>query len=299
MSKAKWLALRARIGRFTRKPLSEKLASIVANLSGFGQPGSSVPRRRWRLLTGGHAPPLVFQANEQMYLAFRPDADAVFSHHPEIHLLSGKWVESNVANNAGDLPRLYALVLNAKQVLNEGIVGDLAELGVYRGNSAAVLAHYAREHGRALSLFDTFEGFDRRDLVGGDAAKHVEFDDTSVENVRELVGDRNVRFIPGRFPASIPTELTDSRFCLVHIDCDLYEPAKAGLEFFYPRLSPGGLMIVHDYANPYWGGMKQALDEFCTGIAERPIIFGDKSGTAMIRKAAEPSSGQSVRSLAR
>jgi len=92
--------------------------------------------------------------------------------------------------------------------------------------------------------------------------------------------------VPGRFPQSIPPELHASRFCLAHIDCDLYEPAKAALEFFYPRLSPGGLLIVHDYANPYWQGIKSAVDEYCRQIPERPIVLGDKSGTAMIRKAA-------------
>jgi hypothetical protein len=70
----------------------------------------------------------------------------------------------------------------------------------------------------------------------------------------------------------------------VHIDCDLYEPAKAAIEFFYPRLSPGGLLIFHDYANPSWDGIRRSVDEFFSGGAERPVIFGDKSGTAMIRK---------------
>jgi hypothetical protein len=139
-------------------------------------------------------------------------------------------------------------------------------------------------------LFDTFEGFDRRDLVGGDESRSYDFGDygdTSLEYVRELVGDKNTRFIQGRFPESIPSGLYALRFCLAHIDCDLYEPAKAGLEFFYPRLSPGGLLIMHDYANPYWDGMKRAVDEYCCTIPERPVIFGDKSGTAMLRKCAE------------
>jgi O-methyltransferase len=104
--------------------------------------------------------------------------------------------------------------------------------------------------------------------------------------VRDLVGDKDVRFVQGRFPQSIPPDLYASQFCVAHIDCDLYEPAKAGLEFFYPRLSPGGLLIVHDYANPHWDGIKRAMDEYCREIPERPLVFGDKSGTVMIRKSA-------------
>ena len=39
----------------------------------------------------------------------------------------------------------------------------------------------------------------------------------------------------------------DMVFALVHLDCDLYAPMRAGLEFFYPKLVPGGFMIIHDY----------------------------------------------------
>jgi len=193
-------------------------------------------------------------------------------------------------NNAGDLPRLYAIVLNVRQLMEEHVPGDMAELGVFRGNSAAVLAHYARLHGRRVSLFDTFEGFDKRDLVGEDKSKQMEFADTSLNMVRQLVGDASVRYVQGRFPESVPPDLNEWRFCLAHIDCDLYDPAKAGLEFFYHRLAPGGLLIVHDYANPYWTGIKRAVDEFCLGIPERPVVLADKSGTVMIRKLAQPSS---------
>ena len=272
-----------RLVGFARKPLSEKWAAINAT---FLQANAAERRQLHSLLTGPHAPPQVLQASERMYIAYRPDSDIFFKNHPELAQLAEKWVKQNATNNAGDLPRLYSLILNIKQVLGEGIAGDMAELGVYRGNSAAFLAHYARMHGRKVFLFDTFEGFDRRDLVGVDETRAMEFADTSLDQVRDLVGGKDVTFVQGRFPQSIPPDLYASRLCLAHIDCDLYEPAKAGLEFFYPRLSSGGLIIVHDYANPYWSGIKRAVDEYCRDIPERPVVFGDKSGTAMIWKSA-------------
>ena len=71
---------------------------------------------------------------------------------------------------------------------------------------------------------------------------------------------RGVTFLNGRkSDISIWWTHYASQFCLVHVDCDLYEPAKAGLEFFYPRLAPGSLLIVHDYANPRWNGIKRAV----------------------------------------
>jgi hypothetical protein len=249
-------------------------------------PEAKEKQRLEELLSGTHAPPRVLQAGEKMYVAYRPDSDVTFACYPEVAPLSEKWIKDNINNNAGDLPRLYALIFNIKQIMADKIVGDVAELGVFRGNSAAILAHYARLNGKSLSLFDTFEGFDRRDLVGDDGSRAIEFADTSLDYVHDLVGEEGVRFVKGRFPESIPPDLRASRFCLVHIDCDLYEPTRAGLEFFHPRLSPGGLLIVHDYANPYWAGIKRAVDEFCRTIPERPVVFSDKSGTAMLRKSA-------------
>jgi hypothetical protein len=265
------------LARFVRKPLPDMWAAIKATLA---------QRRLYKLLTGAHAPPKVLQAGEKFYIAHRPDSDIFHKQHPEIAELSELWMKNNILINACDLPRLYALVFNIKQVMYENIIGNIAELGVYRGNSAAILAYYARLYHKRVFLFDTFQGFDERDLVGVDESKTREFAETSLDHVRDLVGDKDVRFLQGRFPQSIPPDLYTSQFCLAHIDCDLYEPAKAGLEFFYPRLSPGGLLIVHDYANPHWEGMKRAVDEYCRAIPERPLIFGDKSGTAMIRKSA-------------
>lgn len=261
--------------RFARKRLPDKWMAVKATFE---------HRRLQGLLTGPHALPAVLQSDERMYIAYRPDSDVFSKRHPEMAQLSEKWIANNVVNNAGDLPRLYALILNIKQVLDENIMGDLAELGVYRGNSAFIFSYYAQIYRRKVVLFDTFEGFDHRDLSGSDESKGVEFTDTSLDHVRDLFNDKAVRFVQGRFPQSIPPDVYASRFCLAHIDCDLYEPAKAGLEFFYPRMSAGGLLIVHDYANPHWGGIKRAMDEYCCKISERPLIFGDKSGTAMIRK---------------
>jgi predicted O-methyltransferase YrrM len=238
-----------------------------------------------KVMIGEFVPPTVLGSKSRLYFAYRPDSDVDYEAYPELHALSEKWVWKNSFNNAGDLPRLYALSMNIKQVLNEGVPGDVAELGVYRGNSAAVLAHYARQHNRAIFLFDTFQGFDTGDITGVDASKTREFADTSLDLVREIVGDEAVTYVKGYFPGSITDTVAKRHFAIVHVDCDLYEPMKAALEFFYPRLSSGGLMILHDYGNPCWVGAKQVVDEFLVGITDNIILIPDKSETAMIRKA--------------
>jgi hypothetical protein len=280
----------ARLSRFANKSRREQFEAIEATIRHYYR---SIARRgsMWqndpairKLMAGRMAPPHVLRSKARVYVAYRPDSDVDFNAHPELPGLAEKWVWNNSINNAGDLPRLYALVLNVKQVLAEGVEGDFAELGVYRGNSAALLAHYARENGRTVFLFDTFEGFNGSDLKGIDSNKSSEFSDTSLDMVRGNVGQASVTYIKGHFPGSLTNEIDDRRFAIVHLDCDLYEPTKAALEYFYPRLSPAGLIIMHDYSSGCWGGTKQAIDAFVAGVSENLILIPDKSGTAMLRK---------------
>jgi hypothetical protein len=257
--------------------------SNLRNLNQFNTAQKSDSEQE--LLTGDMAPPMVLRSHSRFYVAYRPDSDVVFHAHPELQTLSDKWVADHLINNAGDLPRLYALALNIKRTLADGTVGDFAELGVYRGNSAAVLAHYARLHTRTTFLFDTFEGFEAKDMVGIDANKKQGYDDTSIDFVRQKVGTDSVVYVKGYFPDTVTAAIAAQHFAVVHLDCDMYAPIKAGLEFFYPRLSPGGLLILHDYSGVYWDGVKRAMDEFIAKIPESLILIPDKSGTAMLRRA--------------
>lgn len=196
------------------------------------------------------------------------------------------FLSGNGMNNRGDMPRYYFLVLVCEQVVKEGIRGDVAELGVYKGNTAVLLAGIARHFGTTAYLFDTYGGFAKEDLVGIDADKDAtaQFDDTSLQAVRALVGEANTRFVQGRFPESIAQVPSDARYSVVHIDCDLYAPFVAALEYFYPRLVTGGFLIMHDYSSRSWQGAEAAVDQFFAGKPEKIIPVPDKSGSAVVRK---------------
>ena len=75
-----------------------------------------------------------------------------------------------------------------------------------------------------------------------------------------------------------------TRFALVHLDADLYEPTKAGLEYFYDKLEPGGFLILHDYGSPHWPGVLRAAQEFFANKPEKLIRIPDRSGSSLIRK---------------
>ncbi|QEN12685.1 TylF/MycF/NovP-related O-methyltransferase [Mycolicibacterium sp. ELW1] len=270
----------SRISRWMRAPAAERKRLLVKKAAEQKSLAKhNLQRAPFRLGMSNAA---------NLYLAYQPDSQAVFGQHPiEFKDLHRRFLSTNRANNGGDWPRFWSLVLNLKQIFDDNVEGDLAELGVWRGNTAAVLAHFGDLHGRNVDLFDTFEGFDKRDLTGVDADKDRDFSDTSIDHVRQVIGEpsRVCRFYPGWFPQSLAAEHDSARYCAVSLDCDLYDPMKAGLDFFYPRLSPGGLLMLHDYSSGHWPGAKQAIDEFCKEAGERVVLMPDKSGSAFIRRA--------------
>jgi len=217
-------------------------------------------------------------------LSDRPEFHRTFKKFPGYKYLFKGWVAGKHNDNCGDLARFYFIYENVRHVLGESILGDLVELGVHRGNSAKILAELGRAAGRHLFLFDTFAGFDERDLHGIDGARPAQFSDTSVERVQRLVGTDHVTYVKGFFPDSLNLTTLPERLAVAHIDCDLYDPMKAGLECFYPRLSPGGLLIMHDYGSGYWPGATNAIDEFFADKPERPVLMPDRSGSAVVRK---------------
>jgi O-methyltransferase len=184
----------------------------------------------------------------------------------------------------GDMARFYFFCVAFDQILKEGITGDLAEVGVYKGHTAAVMAEFARRASRTLHLLDTFEGFHAADLSGIDGGKKQQFMDTSIEAVTERVGADGVHFVQGRFPETAEHLPAKAQYCMVHIDCDLYAPISAALHYFYPRMTPGGFIIVHDYSSMCWDGAERAVDEFFRGKPEFVIPLTDGAGSVVIRK---------------
>jgi hypothetical protein len=93
-----------------------------------------------------------------------------------------------------------------------------------------------------------------------------------------------VHYCPGYFPTTTSHIPANLEFALVHLDADLYQPILSGLEYFYPRLSVGGFMIIHDYLSNAWPGVKKAVDEFLSQRPEKLIRIPDKSGTVAFRR---------------
>lgn len=194
----------------------------------------------------------------------------------------------NKKDNIHDTSRFFTFHLIYDQLKKENISGDIAELGVYKGNTAYILGKYAKAIGRTTYLFDTFEGFDPKDIKGIDSSISLQFSDTSLKAVQNFVGEENVVYVKGYFPESASQIPDDLKFCMVHIDCDLYSPMMSALNYFYPRMTEGGFIVLHDYSSLHWDGAENAADEFFSDKQECLIPLADYAGSAIVRKARTP-----------
>jgi O-methyltransferase len=184
-----------------------------------------------------------------------------------------------------DKNRFYSLWLLMNRIEDEGVEGAMAELGVYKGETAKLLHHMAPY--RDLFLFDSFDGLPRQvikeDCDGVVRTRSVDFSDTTPAEVAKYIdGNSKVKIISGIFPHTV-NEVPDVKYAFVHIDADLYQSTLDALNYFYPRLSPGGCIVVHDY-NHDWEGVVKAVDEFGATIAESFVPIADMYGSVVLVK---------------
>ena len=184
-------------------------------------------------------------------------------------------------------PRCATMRLLAEQINGAGIPGDAAELGVYKGAFASRINAAFPE--RALHLFDTFEGFADADLAAEregqlSKAKSGDFADTSMALVQSVLPHpEKAIFYKGFFPDTF-SACRAERFCFVSIDADLYAPTAAALPIFWERLSPGGVLMIHDVNSTQFTGAKKAVDAFCAEKGILPMPVCDLHGSVILRK---------------
>lgn len=171
----------------------------------------------------------------------------------------------------------------AREIYMNNISGAVAEAGVYKGGCARIINRLFPD--RKLYLFDTFEGFDERDLQKEEEANRynekLDFTDTSVELVlSKILYPQNCIIKKGWFPESASG--IEDTFAFVRLDMDLYEPIYAGLQFFYPRMEKGGYIAIHDCRSKRFAGAREAVLDFCKENHLNYMCMPDELGTAII-----------------
>jgi O-methyltransferase len=195
--------------------------------------------------------------------------------------------------------RMYALYEATRYVVARGVPGDVVECGVWKGGSAmlAALTLDRLEHReRTLHLFDTFAGMtEPTDADGQSALREWHEKDRGDHNEwcysgREEV-ERNmlstgypaarVALVEGKVEDTLPERAPDS-IALLRLDTDWYQSTYHELVHLYPRLEPGGVLIIDDYG--CWPGARRAVDRYLAEI-ETPVLLNriDSAGRIAIK----------------
>jgi O-methyltransferase len=167
-------------------------------------------------------------------------------------------------------------------VLNNDVQGDFVEAGVWRGGACIFIAGYLKAHGilnRKVWLMDSFEGLPKpnaKEYPQDAGDYHHTFSQLAVdvETVKENFRvfdllDSNVKFVKGYFSdTAAPTAGMIDKIAILRLDGDMYESTMVILESLYPKLSPGGMLIIDDYSLP---NCKKAIQDY----RDRYAIFDE------------------------
>lgn len=160
-----------------------------------------------------------------------------------------------------DHVRMDVIKREAKRVRGYTVPGGVVEVGVYYGGSLNHISSIFDD--RPVFGIDTFNGMPET-IEGLDEHRQGDFSDIAdYEVIKRWFRENrpNVALIKGLFPDCVG-ELPYERYCFVHVDVDIYRSTLDCLEFFFPRLSAGGVLICDDYGFPQCRGAKQAVDEY-------------------------------------
>ncbi|MEU9747989.1 TylF/MycF/NovP-related O-methyltransferase [Streptomyces niveus] len=197
--------------------------------------------------------------------------------------------------------RLNAFILATRHVVRHNIPGDIVECGVWRGGSMQACAKALLalgESDRDLHLFDTFEGMppptaedlrrdgkSAEDLLAAQGKDRPIWAIASLEDVQagfEQVpypGER-VHYVQGMVEDTVPQQAPE-QISILRLDTDWYASTKHELEFLYPRLVSGGVLLIDDYG--YWQGSRQAVDEFLEKTGERLLMLRMDEGRIAVK----------------
>lgn len=178
--------------------------------------------------------------------------------------------------------RLQALITATRYIVRNGIEGAVVECGVWRGgaSAAAALALKDLDETRDMYMFDTFEGMPeptKEDKSFGNdsamevfnklrtSAKSSSWDMASLEDVRANLTTLGLNaegftFVKGMVEDTIPEKSPDGAIALLRLDTDWYKSTKHEMDHLFPKLVPGGVLIIDDYGD--WQGAREAIDEY-------------------------------------
>lgn len=165
-------------------------------------------------------------------------------YNPSVRALGADW--PSVGETMIGLERLQNIRDCVERVIADDVPGDLMECGVWRGGACILMKALLEVHGqhfRRVWVADSFQGLHRH--AEGHDALAVPMEEVQRNFRKYGLLDDQVRFIPGWFHESLPGPV--GQLAVLRLDGDQYIAQHAVLEHLYPRLSPGGFVIIDDY----------------------------------------------------
>ena len=188
----------------------------------------------------------------------------------EINVAVPQCLRDSELIEGGDFVRLGCLELITRRITD--LQGAMAELGVYRGDFAAAMNKLLPD--KKLYLFDTFEGFEKNEAQGerdrnncGDAFIEAHRNTSEELVINKMTAAENVIIKRGIFPESLRG--LEESFCLVSLDADFRETTLSGLRYFWPRIVPGGYLMLHDWGSQKLRGVAEALELYEQELGQR------------------------------
>ncbi len=211
--------------------------------------------------------------------------DLLWTYHNADFLRDSKFVESykwckkiDNGNLLADYDiqwRIYVLCWAAYQVRN--LKGDFVDCGVHTGMCARSVIHFVdfAQLDKKYFLFDTFSGMDERfsSAYEMERSRKLHYADHSdlYERVNETFREFNVEIVKGAIPESLE-RFSGEKVCFLSIDMNSVVPEIEALEFFWDKMTPGGLVILDDYGYPGCEEQKTAHDNFAS--SKNTMVLG-------------------------
>jgi O-methyltransferase len=161
--------------------------------------------------------------------------------------------------------------------------GDTAECGVFAGAGSFLIcqSNESSPMNKTHHAFDSFEGLSEpKSTIDGSHWKSGDMS-VSLDSVKARLLGSNIVYHKGWIPTTFH-EVESNQFSFVHIDVDLYQPTRDSVEFFYPRMSDGGIMLFDDYEFDTCPGATRAIDEFFRDKAEKPLALPSGGGFVIV-----------------
>jgi O-methyltransferase len=162
--------------------------------------------------------------------------------------------------------------------LIDNVPGDTAECGVFEGSSSWLICSAIWSTRRTHHLFDSFQGLSVPEPEDGsywNAGALSAGADLVARNLAPF--SRLLAFHKGWIPDRF-ADVREKRFAFVHVDVDLRQPTIDSVEFFYSRLSPGGILLCDDYGCTTCPGSTRSIDAFLEGRPEKMISLDAGGG---------------------